>query len=155
MVGASLGLAGRYEPYRLICRWLNVKRPGRCAPLGSTGGGYCVWLFHIKQIKQKILRTAACFPTKRQVGGKRYEGNAEDFCKRIYLTSFCFPLFTHRGINYPPAAGWAPFLSIKDLRFAIFPQLSFAFLIFTREYSASLLQSARITPTRESNMDSC
>ena len=26
---------------------------------GSTGGGYCVWLFHIKQ---KILRTTACFP---------------------------------------------------------------------------------------------
>ena len=25
MVGASLRLAGRYEPYRLICRWLNVK----------------------------------------------------------------------------------------------------------------------------------
>ena len=37
MVGASLGLAGRYEPYRLICRWLNVKRPGRCAPWGAQG----------------------------------------------------------------------------------------------------------------------
>ena len=48
-----------------------------------------------------------------------------------------------------------PFLSIKELRFAIFPYLSFAFLIFTRKYSASLLQSARIAPTRESNMDSC
>ena len=48
MVGASLGLAGRYEPYRLICRWLNVKRPGRCAPLGAQGGGYCVWPLCIK-----------------------------------------------------------------------------------------------------------
>ena len=26
MVGASLRLAGRYEPYGLICRWLNVRR---------------------------------------------------------------------------------------------------------------------------------
>ena len=37
MVGASLRLAGRYEPYRLICRWLNVKKPGRCAPWGAQG----------------------------------------------------------------------------------------------------------------------
>ena len=26
MVGASLGLAGRYEPYRLICQCHNIKR---------------------------------------------------------------------------------------------------------------------------------
>ena len=24
--------------------WLNIKRPGRCAPWGEQGGGYCVWL---------------------------------------------------------------------------------------------------------------
>ena len=33
----ALQLSGRYEPYRLICRWLNVKRPGRCAPWGAQG----------------------------------------------------------------------------------------------------------------------
>ena len=26
MAGARLRLAGRYESYRLICRWLNIKR---------------------------------------------------------------------------------------------------------------------------------
>ena len=33
----ALQLSGQYEPYRLICRWLNVKRPGRCAPWGAQG----------------------------------------------------------------------------------------------------------------------
>ena len=33
----ALQLSGRYEPYRLICRWLNVKRPGRCALWGAQG----------------------------------------------------------------------------------------------------------------------
>lgn len=37
MVGASLRLAGRYEPYRLISRWLNVIGPGRCAPWEAQG----------------------------------------------------------------------------------------------------------------------
>ena len=43
MVGASLRLAGRYEPYGLICRWLNVKRPGRCASCRGPGG----WILRI------------------------------------------------------------------------------------------------------------
>ena len=88
MVGASLRLAGRYEPYGLICLWLNVKRPGRCAPLGAQG----VDVAHGFSYKAKTFRTTACFP-----------------------------LFTHRGINYPPATGWSPFLSRKELRFASFP----------------------------------
>ena len=36
-------------------------------------------------------------------------------------TQACFPLLTHRGINFPPAAGWSPFLSRKELRSAISP----------------------------------
>ena len=98
------------------------------------------------------------------------------------LTSACFPLFTHRGINYPPATGWSPhsrpgcqfygnrrFLNVMDLqpmttrscrhspslqrgkRAACFP---FAELLnscpYTREHSASLLQSTKIAPSRES-----
>ena len=45
-------------------------------------------------------------------------------------TQACFPLFIHSGINYPPAAGWSPFLSRKELRFASFPFLSFGILAF-------------------------
>ena len=64
MVGASLRLAGRYEPYGLICRWLNVKRPGRCAPYGAQGGGCCTWHFHIQQniVYNSML---SYIPTKR------------------------------------------------------------------------------------------
>ena len=77
MVGASLGLAGRYEPYRLICRWLNVKRPGRCAPLRSTGDGCCTWLFHIKQ-KHFVQQHAFLRKDRFEVRDKRYEGDAEE-----------------------------------------------------------------------------
>ena len=30
-------------------RCLNIKLAGRCSSFGSTGGGCCTWLFHIKQ----------------------------------------------------------------------------------------------------------
>ena len=73
-------------------------------------------------------------------------------------TQACFPLFTHRGINYPPATGWSPhsrpgcqfygnrrFLNVmdlqpmttipcphsrKELRIASFPCVSFCVLNF-------------------------
>ena len=55
----ALGLAGRYEPYRLICRWLNVKRPGRCAPWRAQGG----WMLHMAfSYKAKAFRTTSFFP---------------------------------------------------------------------------------------------
>ena len=107
-------------------------------------------------IRLKELSTSACFPTKRQVRDKRYEKDAEDYYKRIYLTSFCFPISQHRGINYPPTYVGPPFLSRKEQRMELFPFVNFKILTFCiRKPSASLLQSARIAPTRESNMDSC
>ena len=51
-------LSGRYEPYRLICRWLNVKRPGRCAPLGAQGVDTAYGFSY----NAKIFRTTAFFP---------------------------------------------------------------------------------------------
>ena len=44
-----------------------------------------------------------------------------------------FPMLQHSGINYPPATGWSPFLSRKELRFANFPFDSFRILIFYKE----------------------
>ena len=39
-------------------------------------------------------------------------------------TQACFPLFIHSGINYPPAAGWSPFLSREGnvLHASLYPQ---------------------------------
>ena len=66
IVGASLRLASRYEPYRLICRWLNVKRPGRCAPWGAQG-----WILRMAALIKGRLSDnrpeafAASFQTER------------------------------------------------------------------------------------------
>ena len=49
----------------------------------------------------------------------------------------------------------SPFLSRKELRISSSLVLALAFLIFTREYSSSLLQSAKIARSRESVQDSC
>ena len=54
----ALQLSGQYEPYRLICRWLNVKRPGRCAPLGAQGVDTAYGFSY----NAKIFRTTAFFP---------------------------------------------------------------------------------------------
>ena len=87
-------------------------------------------------------------------------------------TQACFPLFIHSGINYPPAAGWSPFLSRKELRFASFPFLSFGILAFYKNairrirlqigFANLLLQPLTsnllpffYAPSRESVQDSC
>ena len=49
LVRVDLQLSGRYEPYRLICQWLNVKRPGRCAPWGAQGVDTAYGFFINKQ----------------------------------------------------------------------------------------------------------
>ena len=143
MVGASLGPAGRYEPYRLICRWLNVKKPGRCAPLGSTGDGCCTWLFHIKQkhfIQQHpFLSSNIQHSTFHHLANQtirqsdiRPEACGASFQTKKLRTFACFPVSPQRGINYPPSASadGPPFLSRKELRFASFPCVSFSVLKF-------------------------
>ena len=103
---------------------LNVKRQVGVL-LGSTGGGYCVWLFHIKQ--------------------KHFVQQHSFLCSNIQHSTF----------PHQPKAGGPSSLSREGNVLHAFLLLAFAFLIFTREYSVSLLQSARIAPPRESNMGSC
>ena len=118
MVGASLGPAGRYEPYRLICRWLNVKRPGRCAPLGSTGDGCCTWLFHIKQkhfiqqhsflcsnIQHSTFHQADCGGSLQTIRWFRRSARKPvglPFRLKGLRTFACFPVSQQRGFYFPP-----------------------------------------------------
>ena len=70
-----------YEPYRLICRWLNVKRPGRCAPWGAQGVDTAYGSPYKGQtIRQSDVRPEACgasFQTKR----------TQNICMRSFLYS--------------------------------------------------------------------
>ena len=80
----ALQLSGRYEPYRLICRWLNVKRPGRCAPWGAQG----VDTAYGNSYKGQTIR--------QQIGS--LWGFLSDIRRR---TSAGFPILQHSGIYFP------------------------------------------------------
>ena len=58
-------------------------------------------------------------------------------------TQACFPLFTHRGINYPPSdkSDGPPFSPERSFVLQVSLVLTLAFLFFTREYSAALCHS--------------
>ena len=77
-------------------------------------------------------------------------------CRWASAHQSCFPLFQHIAINYPPSdkSDGPPFSPERSFVLQGFLVLALAFLIFTKEYSSSLLQSARIARSQESNMDS-
>ena len=70
-------------------------------------------------------KRATCFPFGEALAFSRLS---------TFSSSVCFPLLYHIAINYPPSASadGPPFLSRKELHFAIFPQLSLAFLRFRK-----------------------
>ena len=91
----ALQLSGQYEPYRLICRWLNVKRPGRCAPRGAQG----VDTAYGSSYKGQTIR--------QQTGSLR--GFLSDFRGR---TSSCFLEFCQvvPSLNNKKCSQWLHFL---------------------------------------------
>ena len=104
----ALQLSGRYEPYRLICRWLNVKRPGRCAPWGAQG----VDTAYGSPYKGQTIRQSDVRPEAFSASFQTSEGEHQHaflrkdrfeirdtrrmrkiIIKGVFVTSVCFPLF--------------------------------------------------------------
>ena len=102
----ALQLSGRYEPYRLICRWLNVKRPGRCNSFRIARDGFCEQPLCIKPDR---LYTAGYQIRKpfRFSSDNRPEAFAASFQNKNGRKALIyFPMFQHTAFYFPPAAGW-------------------------------------------------
>ena len=99
-----------------------------------------------------VLHAFLCYIDRLEVCGWRVD--KERFYKKGHrVTSVCFPVFKHRGIHYPTKFAD---LSPEQETFCMLPLISFRMLAFCkREYSASLLQSLRIAPSRESVQNAC
>ena len=72
-----------------------------------------------------------------------------------HLHAFLYPHKEESTIHHPPQRTVHPFSPERSFVLQAFLMLALAFLNFTREYSSSLLQSARIARSRESVQDSC
>ena len=101
-----------------VGRCLNFNMAGRCNSSGIAGGGYCVWPLYIKSDRKdsEHLHAFLYIKDRLEVRGRSYEKDAEDFYKRIYLTSFCFPYSPTEESTIPRQllAGGPPFLSRKE-----------------------------------------
>ena len=136
MVGKScLATLGSANSFGIRVSALTSEGRVGAIPLGIARDRYCVWLlykqanriillpFLLIHIEHSTFHPADCRGRLQTIRQFR----RSDFRRS---TQACFPLFIHSGINYPPAAGWSPFLSRKELRFASFPFLSFGILAF-------------------------
>ena len=124
-VGVLLGEHRRWilRMAALIKGRLSDNRPEAFAASFQTSEGEHQHAFLFPNIEDSTFHPADCRGRLQTIRQFR----RSDFRRS---TQACFPLFIHSGINYPPAAGWSPFLSRKELRFASFPFLSFGILAF-------------------------
>ncbi len=146
MVGKScLATLGSANSFGIWVCALTSKGRSVCS-FGSTGGGYCVWLFHIKQkyfVQQHSFLCSniqhSTFPHQPKAGGP-LTADRPTMHRKFLRISDVRELWAMKRI-----------LSLHSREGNVlhaFLLLAFAFLIFTREYSVSLLQSARIAPSR-------
>ena len=101
---ATLGSANSFGIW--VCGLTSKGQVG--VLLGSTGGGCCTWLFHIKQ---KILCTTACFPVSPQRGinypptyvGPPFLSRKELRFANFLFVSICILSFYKRIVRFVPA----------------------------------------------------
>ena len=94
--------------------------------------------------EREMFRKLSFAPTYKTLLSTRQTAVA--VCRRSDFrrsTQACFPLFTHRGINYPPSdkSDGPPFSPERSFVLQVSLVLTLAFLFFTREYSAALCHS--------------
>ena len=105
-----------------------------------------ILLFHQPQAgppfspEREMFRKLSFAPTYKTLLSTRQTAVA--VCRQSdfrWSTQACFPLFTHRGINYPPSdkSDGPPFSPERSFVLQVSLVLTLAFLFFTREYSAA------------------
>ena len=102
--------------------WLNIKRPGRCAPWGEQGGGYCVWLLvKIEEQHGTVIpsdsHSGFYFPPSDESDYQTIRHQTGSLCGFLsnkknseHLHAFLFSNIQHSTFHHL-LRRWSPFLS--------------------------------------------